>query len=320
MMRSLIVCLLLFVSVNVLADPPIRDSRIINPKRNVGYVVGDIFKRTLELEVAAPYTLSRTSLPAEGVSQAGMELRKVEVDEQRLSETTRYRIEMTYQVFAHNRTASKIKLPTQILQVTANGTSQKVSVPGWSLRISPLATDGETDIEKDMSPYRAPLLVETGYLKPALGLFLALVLFSVLGLIYINGDKAWFPGMGGPFAASYRRISTIGNSTGDLNKAIISMQNAFNATFEENLFGHDVDRFVQKHPNFMKLRDDIETFFDLSNHVLFGVQGPPPSKPTLVEFLAQYQASAASSDKAIHTFEQLVELCRACRDCERGVA
>lgn len=319
MMRSLAAWLLLLVSVNVLADPSIRDLRISNPKRNVGYVVGDIFQRTLELEVAEPYALSRGSLPAVGISHAGIELRKVEVEEKKLSESTRYRIEMTYQVFAHTCTASKVKLPAQTLQVTAHGKSQQVPIPGWSLRISPLATYGETDIEKDMSPYRAPLRVATGYLKPALGLSLVLVLISVLGLIYINGDRSWFPGMGGPFAASYRRISTLENCPSNLNKVITAIQSAFNATFKENLFGHDVDRFVQKHPNFLQHKDEIEVFFSLSNHVFFEVQDIA-LKTTLAEFPAQSQTPAAASDKDIHSFGWLVEFCRACRDCERGLA
>jgi len=316
-MRSIVVWLLLLVSVNVVADP-IRDLRITNPKRSVGYVAGDIFKRTLELEVAEPYTLSRASLPAEGVTHAGIELRKVEVDEKRLSETTRYRIVMTYQVFAHSRTASKIRIPTQSLQVTANGKSQRIPVPGWSFRISPLAAHGEIDIEKDMSPYRAPLQVETGHLKPTLGFFLVLVLISVLGLVYINADKAWFPGMGGPFAESYRKVSTLENSPDALNKAITSIQNAFNSTFGENLFGHDLDKFVQKHPNFTKLRDEIERFFSISNHLLFGVE-ETPSQHTLAEFLKQCQHTAASPGKAMHTIPGLTEFCRACRDCERRI-
>lgn len=317
-MRSIAVWLLLLVSVNVLAEP-IRDLRIINPKRSVGYVIGDIFKRTLELEVADPYTLSRVSLPAEGVTHAGIELRKVEVVEKRLSDTTHYSIGMTYQVFAHSRTASKVRLPAQSLQVVANGKPQRVLIPGWSFRISPLAADGVTDIEKDMSPYRAPLRVQSGYLKPVLGFFLVLVLISVLGLIYINADKAWFPGMGGPFAASYRTISTLENSTDGLNKAITCMQNAFNATYGENLFGYDIDRFFQAHPRFTKLRDEIEGFFSLSNSMLFGVKDTV-SQPSLAEFPKQCQSSLASPGKAIHTLAGLTSFCRACRDCERGIA
>ncbi|HZV61432.1 MAG TPA: hypothetical protein VFF75_03360 [Methylophilaceae bacterium] len=317
-MKRIVLWLLLLVSLHTMAEP-LRDLRISNPKRSVGYVVGEVFKRTLELEVTKPYTLSRASLPAEGVTHAGIELRKVEVDEKRLSETTHYRITLTYQVFAHSREASKIRLPAQSLQVTANGKSQRVPIPAWSFRISPLAALGEADIEKDMSPYRAPLQVQTGSLKPVVGFFLVLVLIAVLGLIYINADKAWFPGMGGPFSMSYRRISSLENSPDALNKAITSIQNAFYATFGENLFAYDIDRFLQKHPEFTKLRDEIDDFFNLTSLMLFGIK-EAASLSSPIEFRNQYANTEDRSDDATQTLSRLMQFCRACRDCERGVA
>ena len=310
-MRSFVVLFMLLISTNALAATAVRDVQMTNPQRSVGYVVGDVFKRTLEIEVAEPYTLSRASLPAEGVAYAGLELRKIKVKEKRLPETTRYRIEMTYQVFAHSRTASKLRLPTHFVQVTAHGRAQKVPIPGWNFRISPLAIVGETDFEKDMSPYRAPLRVETRHYQMVVGGFFTLVLVAVLGLIYINADSSWFPGMGGPFAASYRQLIVLPDSPDNLNKAVASIQTALNTTFGENLFHHDLERFFARHPQFKKLKNDMDVFFNFSYGVLFGVaEGPSTSTPP----------SATSINRPPLTLATLTTFCRACRDCERGIA
>lgn len=316
-MRSVAVWFLLFVSINVLAEP-VREMQITNPKRNVGYVVGDMFKRRIDLEVAAPYTLSRASLPAAGLSYGGIEVNKVEINEKKLAETTRYRIEVTYQIFVHRQNASKIRLPAHPMQISANGKSVEVPIPAWSFRVSPLAAYGETDIERDMRPYRAPLKVQTKNLKLAVGFFLLLVLGSLAGLIYINADKAWFPGMGGPFAASYRSIASLQDSPEALNKAVAHIQNAFNVTFGENLFGHDLDRFIQCHPGFSKLRHDMKVFFKVSNYVFFGVKDDQ-YQSAWMQYLSQRTSSAADAP-SMHTLAGLKAFCRACRDCERGVA
>lgn len=297
-MKSLVACFLSLISMTAFAVTAIHDLRVTNPERNIGYIVGDVFKRTVNLDVGDPYRLSRASLPVEGTTYQGIELQEVRVTEKKSPDMTHYRIVMTYQVFTRSNTVTKVKLPTETLKLTGEGKTVSAPIPAWRFRISPIAVYGESDIEKDMSPYRAPLEVETGFLKPIVGFFLVMVFVSVLGLIYINVDGAWFPGMGGPFSASYRKVSGLGASHEDITAAVVSIQRAFNLTYGENLFVGNLDDFLRKHPNFSKLKSEIEEFFNLTQDVLFGVKTENHLKP----------------------LSALAEFCKSCRDCERGVA
>ena len=174
-------------------------------------------------------------------------------------------------------------------------------VPAWQFRVSPLAVDGEVYVEHDMSPYRGPILVESGYIKLMLGLFLIMILLALLGLTYINADHAWFPGMGGPFAMSFRELAQFENTDKQdvtlLQQATASIHHAFNKTYGENVFIADISAFLQKHPNFVSIKKEINHFFQQSNQVLFTTN-----------------SINATSVAALKQF------CEQCRHCERSVA
>lgn len=267
--------------------------------KTIGYMVGDIINRNIELDVAAPYKLAMGSLPVKGVSIKGVELRDIILTEKKSPEGTHYRLQLYYQIFASGKNARKFVLPAENLRITKAEQSLKVTIPAWKYRVSPIAAFGEVYIEQDMSPYRGPMLVDSGYLKPLLAVFLGLVVISIAGLIYINADPAWFPGMGGPFSSSYRLVSNLTESLESNRRAVLSIHQAFNKTYGQNLFEADVQEFLQQHPGFSKIRHEVEAYFNLSNEVLFG----------------------ANPDRQIAaSLPVLVKFCEACRNCERGVA
>lgn len=277
--------------------------QVQNPERDIAYFVGDVIKRTVELDVKAPYELAPGSVPTKGVMRKGIELREVGLTDRKSSDATHYRLQLTYQVFNRGDFAKKLELPQELLQLTNGGKPIPLIVPAWQFQVSPISARGEVYIEKDMSPYRGPLLVKFGYLKPLLAVFLLMVLAAMCGLTYINGDANWFPGMGGPFAASYRRIAGLPHSPEGARAAATSIHQAFNRTHGENVFFQNLDQFLQNNPGFQSARAEIATFFDLSNHLLYGISvgnqpsmGPSMGMPVLLEF------------------------CKRCRDCERGVA
>lgn len=292
--------LLLLSAVASAASVPYK-MQVQNPKRDIGYFVGDIIQRSVELEVKSPYKLAAGSLPIKGLMRKGIELREISLTEKQSSDVIRYRLRLTYQVFAHNDYAKKIELPKEALKLANVGKPITAVIPAWSFRLSPIAAHGEVYIEEDMSPYHGPMLVEFGYLKPLLAGSLGLVLASLFGLIYINGDAAWFPGMGGPFAASYRKIIGLPDNPGSEREAVTSIHHAFTQTFGENLFEQGLEEFIKKHPAFLRIRPEIELFFQISNTILYGTYHQPSDKdePSYREILAGF--------------------CERCRNCERGV-
>ncbi len=277
------------------------DLSVQNPKKDIGYVVGDTFTRTVLLDVKAPYKLSTASLPVKSSSQHGIELSAVKLTEKRTYKVTHYQIELKYQVFTSSSVVKMLEVAKYPLKITHAGKATIVMVPGWQFRVSPLAVDGEVYVEHDMSPYRGPMLVGSGYAKLMLGLFLSMILLTLLGLTYINADRAWFPGMGGPFAMSYRELAGFESHTKQnvvlLQQATTSIHRAFNKTYGENVFTTDINTFLQKHPNFVSLQADIDQFFQQSNQVLFTTN-----------------STNTTSIAALKKF------CEQCRHCERSVA
>ena len=302
--KTTILIMLLFLTTTSSATSSLFKLNVENPQKQIGYVVGDTFTRMIELDVNTPYKLSTASIPAKGTSQKGIELSEVKVSEKKLSKLTHYQIKLQYQIFTSGAAVKKLELAKYPLKITYAGKSIPITVPAWQFRVSPLAVDGEVYIEQDMSSYRGPMLVNGGYAKVLLGVSLGMVLAALVGLIYINADHAWFPGMGGPFAMSYREISSLVTDDSpknlrEIQKATASIHHAFNQTYGENLFATNIESFLQKYPKFASIKQEIIYFFRQSDHVLFGV---------------------TSNNFDQSSIAMLIKFCEQCRHCERSVA
>ncbi len=269
--------------------------RIGNPERDVGYIVGDKLTRTIAIDAAAPYMLAPASLPAKGVNRHGIELRDISLTHAASGGRTHDALRLTYQVFTSGAHAKKIQLPQERLYLAGEGRRLEVAIPAWSFRVSPLAAYGETRLDEDMSPYRAPLLLDNALNLRLLWGFLVLIAATGAALLYFNGERRWLPGMGGPFAKACRKLRRLPDAPASPAAAVMAIHEAFNTTFGANLFEADLDGFSRKHPRFIAIRSDIEEFFRLSNSILFdGSRNPGMGKLPLLR-----------------------HFCRQCRDCER---
>lgn len=303
--RSLFLWLLALASAYATDDASIKpyQLQVTNPEQTIQYAIGDVFARIVDLTVNHPYKLALSSLPVKGSVQQGLELQKVKIEEQPAHANTRYRLQLHYQIFTSAPSVKAIKLAEHPLKITHGSKFYKVNIPEWQFQVSPLATDGEAYIEHEMSPFREPLLVKADTVKAWLGGCLGFCLLCMAGLTYINADNTWFPGMGGPFAQSYRVVSELEVHAHDhstLQNAVLSIQRAFNKTAGENVFDTDIKRFVDRHPNFASIQAQIRSFYKDADQVLFGA------------------AKDAEAEKI--TVARLAQFCAQCRHCERGVA
>lgn len=267
--------------------------QIRNPGRDIGILVGDLLVRTVEIDAQAPYALAPASLPAKGISRHGVELRDVSITKNAASTSrTHYTLQFTYQVFTSASYAKKVQLPQEQLKLNGDGRNIDIAIPAWTFSVSPLATHDETRFDEDMSPYRGPLLLDTSVKQRWLWGFAGLAVLSLFGLLYFNGNRAWLPGMGGPFARSYRKLRRLSNA--DVRQGVAVIHQAFNQTWGANLFHADLENFLRSHPRFRAIHSEIDEFFRLSNAVLFGGDvAPSASLPAMCDF------------------------CKQCRDCER---
>lgn len=284
------------------SDPRVTVSTV-EPARDVGYTVGDKLTRTVILEVDKPYQLLETSLPAVGQQkrrqnvEQGIELHAVKLEKGASLDKNRYTLTLTYQVFKRGVTAKPAALPPEFVKFGGQGENFSARIPSWNFRISPLAVFGNVVVEKDMSGYRGPLLLDdSGHRRWLWGL-LGLCALSALGLLYVLGSRTWLPRMGGPFARAGRELKKLPNTDQGLSQGVARLHQAFNACAGASVF--DAAGFLRHRPGFTPIRDDIERFFTLSRSVFFepaaahGIEGEP---------LAWLRA-----------------FCRRCRDCERGL-
>lgn len=295
-------------------DPPSPDMpeklyqlSVSNPERDVGYIVGDKLARHIVLKVNQPYQLIETSLPIVGYERRyqgqiiGIELRNIQYSKQKFDQYMQYTIDLQYQVFDNEATAKMFFLPKEVLkfQGTKSDDIVQIEVPSWGFRVSPLSIFGAVKIEQDMSGFHPLFLIASYPEKQKLAFSLSLLGISLIGLVYILGNRAWLPNMGRPFAKTYRQLRKLSHDETQLESALSLLHKALNEAGQTSIFSDNLDVLYQRIPALKNIEGEIQTFFAISRKVLYENQ------------ISQLDAPA--------TMQWLKQFCVHCRDCERGL-
>jgi mxaA protein len=293
---------LIFAHAEIIENDPRIKVRTIEPARDVGYTVGDILSRTIILEAPKSLQLIETSLPIAGNDKkrsgkgSGIEVREVTLNKSTSLDSNIYTLHLTYQLFTSSIVARPASLPAEFVKFGGKGESLDFRIPSWSFRISPLAVYGSVVVERDMSTFRGPLLLDATRQYQVLWGLLGLLAISALGLLYVLGTYTWLPRMGGPFARALRDLKKLPKTADGLAQGVARMHQAFNASAGGSVF--DGASFLTHKPGFAPIGSDIERFFGLSRTVFFDLGA----------------AHGIDDPQAwLHQF------CRRCRDCERGL-
>ena len=305
----------LLMSIQVWAnDPPSPDMptklyqlQITNPTRDVGYTVGDTLQRHVVIKVKKPYRLVETTLPIVGYERRykgqllGIELRSIQHQSNQLSDENEYRLDLEYQVFTNGPTAKMAFLPAEIIKFQGNKKDDLVQIrlPSWGFRVSPLAVFGAVKIEQDMSGFRPPFLLQPYPEKQKLVACLIVLGISLLGLLYIFGNRAWLPNMGKPFAKAYRQVRKQKADAAGIQQALSLMHQAMHVAAQTSIFSDNLEALYAKQPNLRSIEREIQQFFLLSRQVFFENK------------LAELNIAASH--------QWLKQFSRHCRDCERGL-
>jgi mxaA protein len=268
------------------------DISIQNPSRNVGLNIGDVLTRTVSVDLPPGFRIAKSALPQKGSQQQGIELVEVTLDETSAGKAMHYTLTLRYQIFAHRAQPSVLKLPEETIAATGDKQAVTITVPTWRFWLSPLAVSTMASAKANVMPELPPAAIATHEHTARLYACLALLALGVLGLLYINAERAWLPLMGGPFARAYRRLKRLPDASAQ--PGYLLLHQAFNRTYGSSLFAADIPAFIAQHPRFAPLQPDIKAFFETSSASLFaGRQGEN-----------SVQAG-------------LLMLCRKLRDCER---
>lgn len=273
-----------------------------NPVDNYGIKVGDQLTRQITFIAQTPYKLTKKSLPKKNSQFEGIELIDVMIKDEAQDSSTQYQVTLIYQVFINPGVPSNMQLPAFDIALTGAEEAPTVAVPNWKFWFAPLAVGNNDNAANTMQADIKPPLLDADSHKNRFIALLTLAAVSALALLYMNADGRWLPFMGGAFAQAHRQLKKLSKKAQpktqkEEKQALVYIHQAFNSHYGANIFARDIEHFITLRPSFAKMKAEITAFFDYSNKSLYA------TKPR-------------DSAKII---QDLVQLSKALRDCERGV-
>jgi mxaA protein len=273
---------------------------VINPNAGYGVHIGDRLSREVVLEVPRPFEI--VTFPKKGSKYDGVELVDVNIKSEQQKMHTLYTVNLSYQAFVSTVAPSVMQLPPEKFALTKGSNPDSIEILPWHFWFAPLVTGGLGVAQKNIQPEFKPPLVEIKPHQIRLYIALSMLIASLLALLYINADRQWLPFMGGAFAKAHRQLKRLSKKAGvktaaDEKQALVYIHQAFNQHYGANIFPRDIGHFLTLRPSFRKMKDRIEQFFNASNQALY----------------------ATEPRNSAEVIENLVQLSKQLRDCERGV-
>lgn len=281
-------------------EAAIRQKKDILP-RNFGYLIGDIVKRTIILEIDHPHSLDQKQIPELGKINRWLELRKNSLKINKHSDFSRYQMELEYQIFNSESGHAEIFLPGFDLIVTTSERTLPMVFHDRSIRMMSVTEDDSSrsldflDLQPPISPQKVSVF--SGWLK--LGFAILGAFLSLLLVIYIYAVLPWVGKLHGPFSQAVRKLRglrKVADTKNDSHKALRHIHAAFNQTYGKVLLHDDLEIFFQEQSAFRKLQPELTKLFIHSRAVFF-------DEPKTSEW----------------TINELLNICRQCRDIERGL-
>ena len=279
------------------------DALEVTTPREFGYVIGDTFEHELRLVLGGGFELDPASIPEPGRVGRWLSLNETVHEDESRGGTSRHTIRLRFQVVNAGQSVIGAGTPPMRLRILGPEGDFPVVVPAWGFTVGPILAPEERPLGQvpDLRPAHAPAPISTTARTlrvAALGVLAAGLLVVIVRAILAGrfGQRA-----GGHFERAYRRLRrrTRGpQPSGAYAEALVEIHAAFNATAGRAVFRHDLARFFAEHPRFEPLAARIESLFAESGALFYGGGGESPS-----------------GDRGV---ERLRDLCRACRDAERG--
>ena len=276
-------------------------TRIEEP-RAFGHMVGDTVERHIAITASRPLALNAESLPKAGRLGYALELRRVNVASEPVDGGTQYRLDLRYQIFVAPTEAKTLDLPAFVLSFDGGARPEELRIDFAPVTVAPLTPPGQSPRRGlgVLRPDIAAPLVDASAVVCRLVAYggLAFLLLAYVAYVYLG---PWLLAKRRrPFTHAYRNLRRLRAARAEENfpAAMKHLHRAFNDTAGGTVFRDSVDNFLADHPRFAPLRAEITCFFDQSRQTFFA---------------ADKQVSA--QDLCV-----LTELCRTCRDIERGAA
>jgi mxaA protein len=279
--------------------PPVTQ---VEEPRAFGYFLGDLLTRRIEVTIPQPYALTESRLPKVARVSAWLELDDVVVRSSRSGSSTRYRIDLKYQIIDSPTQLQVAAMPAVELHFAGGGRSLEQDIGSLPIAIAPLAPGATRTGLAALRPARAPTLLDATATKVRLLLFSvgAAVLFAYLALVQFALPR--LSGRRGPFATAHRTLRTLAATPASVARhqaALRAVHRAFDATAGFRVFGEQLEEFMALHPEFRGAQDPASTFFAVSRAAFFATDRAAASPPLdgLLALTAQFKARERLAQK-----------------------
>ncbi len=257
------------------AQAQVRSVTLLTP-RLFGYFVGDVLHTEVDVVVDKGVDLLPASVPQPGPLNAWLELIGSRVEEDSVNGEKLYRLYFDYQNFYPALDSRRLDVPGFTLSFTSGGQPVSEQVPPWSFLISPLREvqpAAKASGADYMQPDEIPQNIDLHRERLATFSFLAACLAASGLLIY---HLAWWPFTvrpGRPFTDAARRIRTLlgpGQKESGYREALLALHRAIDTTAGHSVFAEDLQDFLDRAPEFSRLKNEFNLFFSSSRQAFFG--------------------------------------------------
>ena len=299
-MRQVLLLMVAFGLPNAWAAPDAVPRVEASEPRAYGYQVGDFVHRRLAAHAPDGWRLDETSIPRPGGRGQALELRRVVVQAHAEPGGRRHDLALEYQVFLSPAAVRTIEIAPFRLRFEGAARIEEVLVEAWPITVAPLAPVAVSPRRGlgELQPERAPPRIDTTLRQwrlVACGVVAALLLAWLAVLTF---GPPWRAARNQPFGRAWRQLRRLPRDPAEVQWrwAFRQLHEALNRSAGEVLYEPGLERFIAVRPLFRGLRADLARFMQLSRNEFFA--GAP----------------RVPGDGA-----WLVELCRRCRDAERGL-
>ncbi len=281
-MRLIPLLFLLLLSRHAPAEPRLVIERQTPPPFGLG--TGSVFEHHIDLFAAAPFHLDAAQLPPPGPVNEWLEIRSLRLETRRENQGAHYRIDIEFQIFPALKQDTTLEIPPLPLYFlsSAGDPTLRRDIPPWRFTASTLIPErASPDISRIRALWEPGPIPLSGRLKNLA--FIAIALAAIL--IFLGWRKKWFPWQKPPFARALPAIR-LAVSRRQLEPAFRSFHKALNETAGQAVFGEELPRFLQRHPQFGPLKDELKWFFEDSRRLFFAGD-PHPSSLSRLERLCK---------------------------------
>jgi mxaA protein len=268
--------------------------------RAFGYQIGDLVTRHIRVSVPAGLQLDERSVPQAGRRGRAFELRQVHWQQHHEAGHTTHELRLQYQVFISPPQVQTLELPPLVLQFDGQPRPQALRIDAWPVTVAPLVP-AEVSPRRglgELRPDLPPPVWDTTARRARLAAWALLLLLPLGYLAHVYFGAPWWARRQRPFEQAWRLLD--GHTAVPQEAAFRALHEALNRSAGRVLFESLLDSFVTEHPRYAVLRSELAEFFQRSQHAFFGARFEPAKGADTVPWLRQ--------------------LCRRCRDIERGTA